>query len=129
MSPNARRRRPKIVAPLTPNREQELIGGLKNALERGEPITKAKRTFINAGYKPEEVEGAAQKISSTSPTPQTIPSRPTNTSNIPTIQPVQTTIGGQKKISKKLLIILITSGALILIGATLLGIFWENLVS
>lgn len=35
---------------------------MKNALERGEPLVKAKQTFINAGYRPEEVEAAYTKV-------------------------------------------------------------------
>ena len=66
MSPNDRREGLKIVAPLTPNREQELIGGLKNALDRGEPLAKAKQSFLNAGYKSEEINAAVQRMPMTS---------------------------------------------------------------
>jgi len=41
---------------------EEIIGGLKNALERGESLDSAKITFINAGYKKEDVEEAAKQI-------------------------------------------------------------------
>jgi len=150
MSPNARRRRPAIVAPLTPNRKQELIGGLKNALERGEPLAKAKQSFLNAGYKQAEIEGAVQKMPTTnSQISSTIKdSREDKTSvkaqatyglseskTQPTAKPIAqpsptttTKIPGQpKKLSKKFIIILISSAALILIGAALLGIFWNKL--
>ena len=65
MSPNARWRYFKIIAPEKPTREEELSGGLKNALLRGENLNKAKQSFINAGYKSEEIEAAAQKVSTT----------------------------------------------------------------
>lgn len=37
----------------------EIIGGLKWALQKGEPIKKAMMTFYNAGYDKEEIERAA----------------------------------------------------------------------
>ena len=46
-----------------PSREEELVGGIKNGLERGEPMPKIKQSFINAGYKIEEVENAVRKVS------------------------------------------------------------------
>ena len=51
-----------------PSRETELVGGIKNALERGEPMPKIKKSFINAGYNQQEVSAAVQKLSS-QPTP------------------------------------------------------------
>ena len=136
MSFNERRRRPKIVAPLTPNREQELIGGLKNALDRGEPLAKAKQSFLNAGYKPAEINAAVQKMPTTISQISKPITAPTETKT-PTAQPkpktqpspaTTTTLPGQKKkLSKKIIIILISSATLILIGAALLGIFWDKL--
>ncbi len=135
MSSDERWRSFKIVAPLTPNREEEIIGGLRNALDRGEPLEKAKQSFLNAGYKPEEVKSAVQKMPTTpqisnsvtapaetkTPTPQ--PETKTTT------QPLTTTIApGQKKhLSKKFIIILVSIAALVLIGAALLGIYWDKL--
>lgn len=134
MSLNARRRRPKIVAPQTPNREQELIGGLQNALSRGEDITKAKQSFISAGYKPEEIEAAAQKVSMIPKVIQQAPiqsTKPNQQSQQPTQtpQPQLTTTNPEqpKQASKKFLIILASVAALILIGAALLGLFWDKI--
>ena len=136
MSSNERWRRLKIVAPLTPNREQELIGGLKNALDRGEPLAKAKQSFLNAGYKPAEINAAVQKMPTTISQISKPITAPTETKT-PTAQPkpktqpspaTTTTLPGQKKkLSKKFIIILISSATLILIGAALLGIFWDKL--
>ena len=39
-----------------------IIGGLKNALERGSDLEKAKSTFINAGYDAGDVEEAAKAL-------------------------------------------------------------------
>ena len=44
------------------SREDELVGGLKNALERGEGLSDAMQSFLNAGYTPQEVELASRKV-------------------------------------------------------------------
>jgi len=46
MPPNARWESSKIVIPSVPNQEEKLIGGLKNALDRGETLAKAKQSLI-----------------------------------------------------------------------------------
>ncbi|MEK6913188.1 MAG: hypothetical protein AABW47_00770 [Nanoarchaeota archaeon] len=40
----------------------EILGGLKSALERGESLKRAMMTFFNAGYKREEIEEAARNL-------------------------------------------------------------------
>lgn len=143
MSLDGRRRRLKIVAPLDQGREQEIVGGLKNALDRGENLAKAKQSFLNAGYKPEEVEAAVQKMPAmtsqvskqvTAPSETEIPPAQPQQAAQPgqqAAQPLPTTtakIPGQKKqLSKKFIIILIASGALILIIAAVLGLFWDKI--
>jgi len=133
MSSNARWESIEIVGPLNPNREQDLIGGLKNAMERGEPMEKAKQSFINAGYQPSEVTAAAQKTPVVSPvvTPTTS-TQPTTKKEKPveSTQPTPTTPNQptvKKQASKKFIIILTMIGGLILAGAALLGIFWDKI--
>lgn len=41
---------------------EDIVRGLKNAIDRGEPIEKAVKSFISAGYNSVEVEQAAQSI-------------------------------------------------------------------
>ncbi len=41
---------------------QDLIGALKNAIERGEGTEEAKSTLLNAGYNRYEIEEAAKEI-------------------------------------------------------------------
>ncbi|MDO8517603.1 MAG: hypothetical protein Q7S33_05760 [Nanoarchaeota archaeon] len=41
----------------------ELVGGMKNALERGANLDRIKQTFLNAGYKQEQIEEAAKEVS------------------------------------------------------------------
>jgi hypothetical protein len=133
MPPNARRRGINIVAPLAPNREQELIGGLKNAIDRGETLVKAKQSFINAGYKQDEVEAAARKVPAATqqiskPVSATAAEKFTAEPTIQTQQTATTTVAPTqaKSVSKKLIIILIISSALVLIGAAILGLFWDS---
>ena len=138
MSFNARWRCFKIVAPLDKNKEQEIVGGLKNALERGEDLTKAKKSFLNAGYKPEEIEAAVQKM----PAITTIVNQQDKTTNktqasvaqtgqpqITQPLPIATTEApGQKKgLSKKFIIILISSAVSVLLVAGLIGVFWNKI--
>jgi len=129
MSPYDRRAGIKIVGPLDQNREKELIGGIRNALERGESLAKAKQTFINAGYQPREIATAVQKlpqgitplttpVSATPITPVGKPGEILQASSLPTLQP--------KKKSKILTILIIIVLALVLIGAGLLGVFWNS---
>jgi len=129
MSPNARWRYSEIVAPQIPNREEELSGGLRNALLRGENINKAKQSFISAGYKPEEVEAASQKIPSTLKNfQQTIPAKlPLGKSQLEFPIPATKLQKQPKQTSKKFLIIIISIAALILVGSALLGIFWDKI--
>ena len=134
MPSNARWRHLKIVAPETPNQEKELIGGLKNALERGEKLEKAKQSFINAGYNIAEVEAAIKKMPAitqktnlqTTPISQT-PTPQAPISQIPTPQALPTTDTKPKQVSKKFTIILIISVILILITAAFLGLFWNKI--
>jgi len=39
---------------------EDILGGLKSALSRGESLKQAMRTLYNAGYKKEEIEAAAR---------------------------------------------------------------------
>ena len=41
----------------------EIIAGLRNSLERGESLEQAKKSFVNAGYNPQEVEAAGEMLS------------------------------------------------------------------
>lgn len=42
---------------------EEILGGLKSAIERGESIQKAMMTFYNSGYQKEQIEEAARFLS------------------------------------------------------------------
>jgi len=112
----------KIVEPVS--RAQEISGGIKNALDRGEPLMKAKQSFINAGYTPQEVQAATQMVRQTS----SGTARPVNA--LPSIQSQPSTSKdnkSKKTISKKTIIILAIIGVIILAIALGLGLFWDKL--
>ncbi len=46
---------------------EEIVGGLKNALDRGSSLQKAMMTFFNAGYGKKEIEDAAAVLLNYSP--------------------------------------------------------------
>lgn len=55
---------------------EELVGGIRNALDRGEEINKAKQSFINAGYTKKEIDEATAALGisdQTSPVTATAP--------------------------------------------------------
>jgi hypothetical protein len=43
----------------------DLVGGLRSALERGEPLKRAMISLFNSGYKKEEIEEAARNLNAT----------------------------------------------------------------
>jgi hypothetical protein len=53
---------------------EEILGGLRLALERGESLKKAMVTFLNSGYKREEIEEAAKAL--TEPVSEARPQMP-----------------------------------------------------
>ena len=56
-----------------------IIGGIKNALERGSSIEKAKESFITAGYDAADVEEAAKTLAPAEekkPQKQVVPAQP-----------------------------------------------------
>lgn len=44
--------------------QDEIVAGLKNAMERGYTLEQAIQSFINAGYNPQEVKAAGDSLSS-----------------------------------------------------------------
>jgi len=102
-----------------------LEGGLRNALDRGYSIEKAKQSFLNSGYKVQEIEKAAAKIAA-GPRTQVVQPEETLSAKTP-IKKFPEKPKTEKKISKKLIIILIIVSALIIAGASILGIFWDKI--
>lgn len=129
----------------------ELTGGIKNAMERKEPVEKIRRSFINAGYSPQEVEQALQEANSIfsapntvqvqKPTPVVEKPKPAQPVEKPTVQqpmPPQPSSSQfnqlpstpQVQTKKEPHIPLLAIGilcALILLGAAMLGIYWDQI--
>ena len=127
------------------SKKAELIGGIKNALEKGESLEKAKQSFLNAGYKKEEVEEAAREVAQhsapvPSPTPattinqspqqghnQSIPQPPSQKPAQQVLLKPSTQLPAEQQVSKKLMIILVIVSVLVLAGAAIFGIFWDKI--
>ena len=103
----------------------ELTGGIRNALERGENIQKIKQSFVNAGYKPAEVEAASREAYADESQIQPKQEQPTKKGELP--KPFLTN-PPQKK-SKTWLTITIIVSILIIIIAGLIGLFWDKIIS
>jgi hypothetical protein len=122
-------RRSKIVTPrpTPPSRAQEISGGIKNALDRGESIMKAKQSFINSGYTPQEVHAAVQLIKPKSlQAAKSLPGAP-GTQSLPQAQASGATGVPATAPSKKTIIILSVVGVVILVAATAIGLFWDKI--
>ena len=116
MPSNEERRGSRIVEVNKFKREEDLIGGLKNALARGEDLEKAKNSFLNAGYKTQEVEVAIQRI---------VPQKKEKSGKGKTVLKIELKGGKASKQTKVILVLLIVS-ILLFIGSAVLGLFWEN---
>ena len=121
--------------------KEEIIAGLKQAVSRGSTLGKAKQSFINAGYNPEEVEEAASFLGTGTITKYTQFQKPQQkiqsqeTKQKPTPLPQTQTAKQQKsrKFKKALiifilfLIIVVLAGMFFLFKDELLG-FVSNLI-
>lgn len=128
------------------DRSEEIKGGLKNALSRGENIQKAKQSFINAGYSRQEVEKAASTLN-ISPTQHTNQNTPANSmkkekrNEIP--QKEKTNPANQvkklpqdnkkvptvkKPFPKWIVISLIVLSIIVLLGAAVFFIYWDQII-
>lgn len=105
----------KIVA--QQSRAQEISAGIRNALDRGESRLKAKQSFINAGYSPEEVQAASQMVRA-SPLRSKPLSQEVSSENYANVE---------NSTSKKTIIILSILGAAIIIIGLILGLFWGEI--
>lgn len=116
--------------------ENILIGGIKNALKKGENPNNIKKSFLNAGYPEQEVNNAFNLLSQqereqkedNNPI-QDIPK--TNTLQEKAI-PLQNqykklqTTPELKKTSKWFWIIGISIGVIVIVLALVLGLFWDK---
>ena len=123
---------------MTENNVDEIAESMRNSLERGISLEKIKLSFINAGYNIQSIEKAAQMIQLSFQTPiiqkpappQQIlkpvklqPRQPEQKAEVLQVEPVQ--IQSQK--SNFWIIILVIASILILVGAALLGLYWNSI--
>lgn len=123
---------------------QDIVAGLKLAIEKGESLMQAMITFYNSGYKKEEIEEAAQVVQQgQTQTPQQLNQQnqqPTQVNETPTKQtiapqkvlPVNNTQNissyGVKKNSKTTIIVLGAILAFLLILLASLFIFKDKIL-
>tara|TARA_Y100000310_G_scaffold345075_2_gene461624 strand:- start:2337 stop:2711 length:375 start_codon:yes stop_codon:yes gene_type:complete len=118
--------------------KDEIIAGLKNAIERGSSLDQAVQSFIGAGYNPSEVRQAASSLqsgtmNSLAPERKQKPSLPKKTREPPESpkqQQPQLSSSPIKKLSKKKLIIIILVSILLIIilGFVFLTIFGNQIL-
>ena len=114
--------------------KQELVAGLRNAIERGIDFERAKYSFISAGYPSEEVEEAARSVKEDSVFSQqpTLPVRAqprTIAKPEGTIKPINPVEGSIKaKIRKNLKIILLIIILAVLIGVLSLTVLFRETI-
>ncbi len=89
--------------------KDEVIGGLKNALERGSSIESAIRSMISAGYNEEEVQTAAASISKNSVSEMLAPKKAEikNEKDLKKIQQTKPSSTGKKILIIGLIILLL----------------------
>ena len=132
------------------DKEEEILGGLKNAMGRGETLQMARLSFLNAGYKPHIVDLAASRISGQGvsvveqqPVPQAAnipapqaPNVAPQAINVPAANlnlyaqrpPAQQGQMVRKRAIPYWAIIMMLIMSLgILVGAGVLGLFWDKL--
>ncbi len=111
--------------------KDEILGGLKNALERGDSLEKAAQSFINAGYNPAEVRATAQifmqgSSQSVEDAPISIAKMPASTP-LPSFQSANTIINPPvRKNSGNGKIIIILAGILVFIIGLFLIIYTQD---
>lgn len=101
---------------------EELTGGIKNALEKGESMEKVKQSFLNAGYTSREVNAAIAALNTQITRTSVPPTQDLTTNKLPTPTP------SKSKRKFPWLIIIIILAILILIGVAILGFFFDDLM-
>lgn len=119
--------------------QEDLIGGLKNAMGRGETLQMAKVTFLNAGYDPQVVELAVRSFAgqTVSVVEQAVPqgAAPVQQAGLNLYAQRPALVQGQviQKQGRKfpvpywvvILMLIVSLG--IVVGAGVLALFWDKL--
>jgi len=104
------------------------MGGIKNALERGETLSKTKQSFLNAGYTEVEIRSAVQRMSASGvQIAKPLTQQPSQPGSPPQAFAPQAQAPPQEQSSAGLIVVLAVIGVLILLSALLLGLFWDKI--
>src|SRR3989344_1440149 len=92
---------------------EDIIGGLKNAVARGQTVQQAMQSFLNAGYAREDVEEAARNLRSNPTSSILSPFKPLQQLKPANqiAQQTQSTAGGKKTWIIILILLLVVFGA------------------
>lgn len=108
-------------------RQPEIVAGIKQAVQRGESMEKAKQTFVQAGYNQQDVEDSAKAMEGVI---SKIPEIPSLTKKGPAPSPPGTIPAPETKPkkAKKWMIILIILLAILLITLGVSFFFREQIL-
>ncbi|MFH1801228.1 MAG: hypothetical protein ABH804_00095 [archaeon] len=110
---------------------EDILGGLRTAVSKGETLRQAMITFFNAGYKKEDIESSAKKFHeqmyrvSQKQEPQQVVSRFMQSVKV---QPVQAVSGYAQPVQKQsnYIIIVLISILLVLLGSLAVTIIYKT---
>jgi cobalamin biosynthesis Mg chelatase CobN len=126
-------------------KEEEILGGLRNAVNRGETLDMARISFMNAGYSPQIVEMAVRRLLSenngAAPSPQSTSSNvsvPSSNLNLHAAQGNATPVSEVSQATSStsrfsrgppywVIILMILISFLIIVGAGVIGLYWNRL--
>jgi uncharacterized protein Smg (DUF494 family) len=106
-----------------------LTTGIKNALEKGESLEKITKSFENAGYLKEDINKAVEEMKSWIQTKQLNSNEKTSSKEDGKYKklPFESTYEVKDKRSYLIYVLIALAGILIIGGAVLLGLYWNQL--
>lgn len=109
-----------------PDVVKEIIGGLNNALSRGETMENAMQSFANAGYDPENIIAASGYISEVPKTPESpeLENEPQKTKTPKKLKLQSKKIMGLKPVT---FFLILGISIVFLAGALILGLNWNKI--
>jgi len=102
-----------------------LSGPIKNALERGESIDQIKQSFLNASYSQEDIQTAINEINEWQRLQSSVPAKPEKATSGYKVLPSINANAKKENYWRYMLLGIIC--LLILIGAVVLGLYWNKL--
>ncbi|MFA5484859.1 MAG: hypothetical protein WC260_01235 [Candidatus Pacearchaeota archaeon] len=120
------------ISNLRSSEAEEIIGGLINAVERGESLQNAMQTFVNAGYDAQFLLKVAQRAYYDGQipnfdSPQDDKNHDKSSNKKEKKNKLKIFDFKDDKQKKFYIILMIFIGAVVLFGALFLGLFWDKL--